>query len=700
MLGATSRNFSKGGMDLYLVIRNITESLGELKLAAADVIGSSPAAKAFGDWINEQLTDLLDLLTATPKAAEPLIRTLHGLSRGLLTMFKFLGDLVVRLVAFIDSSKAVKLLFEGIGIGIRFTIDALAVFLEQLVNLTAQLVPVVKQLWESEDAAKHASYALGGLGLALAAGKAATAITALHTGLKLLTSGKAFKYLLGAGKSLLSLRGALTAVGKTLSGAGVALLAWDIAKLTKDVVIFGRTMTEWGQIALAAIKVVGEAIKIVIHDAWEQAKKYTVDFFIWLQAKMTTFITWLKDWRKHLLDALQWAAEAIVTIFEKGWEGVKLVSMKFFAWLTTSSEDSLSMVGKLMKAFSEPIAPYTPKTADKTALTSAIQSLSDLWDNVVRKAKVYIDIIAKKKPKTHDLPADTEQGARKQLEFDTPMGQQRNITQMQKLMGLDSGEAQRDFNTRMSQYEKNIENMTTFKSEALINQWEAEKAGNAEAADLWEARYQQHVLEIARMSGWLADQRQKHEGEVYVHARKQQTALLQGFSTLAGQSAGMLNELTERSSKHTKAFWASAQLMKASQAIMNTALAVTAVMARSDQLGPAGTAAMVTWTRLMGAAQVALIMTQKMPGYAAGTDYVPNTGPAMLHKGEAVLTADQNRNRANYTNVTINQEIVGSIGEQEIALVRSVAQAAAHDAVNFALRNDQPTRRAVRNAAR
>jgi hypothetical protein len=32
-----------------------------------------------------------------------------------------------------------------------------------------------------------------------------------------------------------------------------------------------------------------------------------------------------------------------------------------------------------------------------------------------------------------------------------------------------------------------------------------------------------------------------------------------------------------------------------------------------------------------------------LTGYATGTDYVPRTGPYILHQGEAVVTADQNK---------------------------------------------------------
>lgn len=35
--------------------------------------------------------------------------------------------------------------------------------------------------------------------------------------------------------------------------------------------------------------------------------------------------------------------------------------------------------------------------------------------------------------------------------------------------------------------------------------------------------------------------------------------------------------------------------------------------------------------------------------YATGTDYVPETGLALLHRGEAVIPANQNRGRGNIT---------------------------------------------------
>jgi hypothetical protein len=40
------------------------------------------------------------------------------------------------------------------------------------------------------------------------------------------------------------------------------------------------------------------------------------------------------------------------------------------------------------------------------------------------------------------------------------------------------------------------------------------------------------------------------------------------------------------------------------------------------------------------------IPLSQLPSYDVGTSYVPKDGPAMLHRGEAVLTASENRSRS------------------------------------------------------
>ena len=45
---------------------------------------------------------------------------------------------------------------------------------------------------------------------------------------------------------------------------------------------------------------------------------------------------------------------------------------------------------------------------------------------------------------------------------------------------------------------------------------------------------------------------------------------------------------------------------------------------------------------------------QNWPQYATGTDYVPRTGPAIIHQGERIIPAEQNRSGASSGPVTIN----------------------------------------------
>ncbi len=71
-----------------------------------------------------------------------------------------------------------------------------------------------------------------------------------------------------------------------------------------------------------------------------------------------------------------------------------------------------------------------------------------------------------------------------------------------------------------------------------------------------------------------------------------------------------------------------------------------------------------------------LSTTVGMKAYAHGTDYVPETGPAILHKGEAVLTASENRAGRGIT-ININGPISSESDAERYgqSIVRSLRQA-------------------------
>jgi lambda family phage tail tape measure protein len=71
------------------------------------------------------------------------------------------------------------------------------------------------------------------------------------------------------------------------------------------------------------------------------------------------------------------------------------------------------------------------------------------------------------------------------------------------------------------------------------------------------------------------------------------------------------------------------------------------------------------------------------PSYAVGTDFVPNTGPAILHKGEAVIPAIQNRGGTGGGSVTIHQSFqITGVGADIMQNTKAVAKQAADQAKN------------------
>jgi hypothetical protein len=63
---------------------------------------------------------------------------------------------------------------------------------------------------------------------------------------------------------------------------------------------------------------------------------------------------------------------------------------------------------------------------------------------------------------------------------------------------------------------------------------------------------------------------------------------------------------------------------------------------------------LVDFTRAQAYASAGIPLSS-LPSYASGTAYVPNDGPAMIHRGERILTAQENRDYSG--NDTIAAEI-------------------------------------------
>jgi hypothetical protein len=64
-----------------------------------------------------------------------------------------------------------------------------------------------------------------------------------------------------------------------------------------------------------------------------------------------------------------------------------------------------------------------------------------------------------------------------------------------------------------------------------------------------------------------------------------------------------------------------------------------------------------------------------MPSYAAGTPYVPHTGPAMLHQGEKITPAKHNRSSNRGGDIYLTVDLRDSIGLDETAIASKVTHA-------------------------
>jgi hypothetical protein len=114
--------------------------------------------------------------------------------------------------------------------------------------------------------------------------------------------------------------------------------------------------------------------------------------------------------------------------------------------------------------------------------------------------------------------------------------------------------------------------------------------------------------------------------------RSNQQHLLQGYSNAFGQMASIFTAFGKKQFAAAKAF-------SIGQAIMNTAQAVTKTLAEYSYPINIVFAAI---TAAAGGAQIAQIASQQPPSYAVGSEFIPASGPDIVHQGERIVQSDIN----------------------------------------------------------
>ena len=161
-----------------------------------------------------------------------------------------------------------------------------------------------------------------------------------------------------------------------------------------------------------------------------------------------------------------------------------------------------------------------------------------------------------------------------------------------------------------------------------------------------------------------AEEQQLKETELQNQAADDYEAYLNNKLMLDTTYARGVMTLTNTASifmaqKNTK-FFRFGQALAIGQAWINTFLAVTKVLSQLGIFGPAAAGVIIT----AGALQTKKIASQQPPKYETGEWEVPNTGPAIIHKGEMILnkpTADMVRSAASGQtagNTTVNNYMV------------------------------------------
>ena len=92
-----------------------------------------------------------------------------------------------------------------------------------------------------------------------------------------------------------------------------------------------------------------------------------------------------------------------------------------------------------------------------------------------------------------------------------------------------------------------------------------------------------------------------------------------------------------------------------------------------------------------------LDLLQKLPGYAVGTPFVPEDGPAYLHRGEMVVPAAYNPNATGYRQADSNAEVVAELRTLNERMAR--VEAATTATAGFTAGTDRQLRRVIKSDA-
>jgi len=157
---------------------------------------------------------------------------------------------------------------------------------------------------------------------------------------------------------------------------------------------------------------------------------------------------------------------------------------------------------------------------------------------------------------------------------------------------------------------------------------------------------------------------------------------ISNIQNVAGSMADNFKMISEMGGKHSKEAFAMYKAFKITETLISTysgAMKAFEALAPIPIVGPAlgiAAAAMVTG---FGLAQVAMIKSSQPPSYETGTDYVPETGLALLHKGEQVIPSNRvPMNQGGQQGTVVNINMTNPVF-QDLATQRQVFAAIASE---------------------